>query len=162
MNTLTAWFYNDLQQVGVDFEDAAQVAVFDRNQTSSSQAAERSLIKYLGISTRHTIIDFGAGTGTFAIEAALAGAHVYAVDVSKAMLALAQKKADDANAVNIEFHHAGFLTYEHKAEPVDFVVTKAEKLGCGFASPNIFQDSCTSPSPRFLENGCIFTDGCHA
>lgn len=125
MNTLPAWFYNDLQQVGVDFEDIAQVAAFDRNQTSSTQEAEQALIKYLGISTGHTIIDFGAGTGTFAIQAALAGAYVYAVDVSKAMLALAQKKADDANAVNIEFHYAGFLTYEHKAEPVDFVVTKA-------------------------------------
>lgn len=125
MNVLPAWFYNNLQQVGVDFEDIAQVAAFDRNQRSSSQEAERSLIEYLGISTGHTVIDFGAGSGTFAIEAALAGAHVYAVDVSNAMLALAGQKAHNANAVNIEFHHAGFLTYEHKAEPVDFVVTKA-------------------------------------
>jgi glyceraldehyde-3-phosphate dehydrogenase/erythrose-4-phosphate dehydrogenase len=36
MNALPAWFYNELQQVGVDFEDTAQVAVFDRNQTSST------------------------------------------------------------------------------------------------------------------------------
>lgn len=125
MNALPAWFYNELQQVGVDFEDTTQVAVFDRNQTSSTIEAERSLIKYLGISPGHTVIDIGAGTGTFAIQAALAGADVYAVDVSQAMLAYAQQKAHNANAVNIEFHHAGFLTYEHKAELVDFVVTKA-------------------------------------
>lgn len=125
MNTLPAWFYNDLQQVGVDFDDTAQVAAFDRNQTSSTQEAEQALVKYLGISTGHTVIDFGAGTGTFAIQAALADAYVYAVDVSKTMLALAQKKAYDANAKSIEFHHSGFLTYKHKAKLVDFVVTKA-------------------------------------
>jgi ubiquinone/menaquinone biosynthesis C-methylase UbiE len=125
MNTLPAWFYNDLQQVGVDFEDTAQVAAFDRNQKSSTVEAEQGLIKYLGICAGHTVIDFGAGTGTFAIEAALAGAYVYAVDVSNAMLALAGQKAHNANVDNIDFHHAGFLTYEHKAEPVDFVVTKA-------------------------------------
>jgi ubiquinone/menaquinone biosynthesis C-methylase UbiE len=125
MLSLPAWFYDELQQVGVDFEDAAQVAAFDRNQKSSTIAAERSLVERLGISAGHSVIDIGAGTGTFAIQAALAGARVYAIDVSKAMLALAQKKACNANAVNIEFHDGGFLTYEHKAEPVDFVVTKS-------------------------------------
>lgn len=125
MNPLPAWFYNELQQVGVDFENTTQVAAFDRNQTSSTVEAERSLVKRLGITAGHNVIDIGAGTGTFAIQAALAGACVCAVDVSKAMLAYAQQKARNINAANIEFHNAGFLTYEHKAEPVDFVVTKA-------------------------------------
>lgn len=125
MNALPAWFYDELQQVGVDFEDTAQVAVFDRNQTSSSVEAERSLVERLGIAAGSSVVDIGAGTGTFAIQAALAGARVYAVDVSQLMLASAEQKACNANARNIEFHHAGFLTYEHKAEPVDFVVTKA-------------------------------------
>ncbi len=35
-------FYNELQQIGVDFEDTAQVEAFDRNQKSSSPEAERS------------------------------------------------------------------------------------------------------------------------
>ncbi len=70
------------------------------------------------------MIEIGTGTGNFAVEAALAGARLYAVDVSEAMLSYARQKATAANAMNIEFYHAGFLTYEHTAEPVDFIVTK--------------------------------------
>jgi len=124
MTELTAWFYNELQQVGVDFEDTAQVEAYDRNQRSSAEA-ERALIDRLGISQGHTVIDLGTGTGTFAIQAALSGAHVQAVDVSPAMLAYAQQKARAAGAKNIQFHHSGFLTYEHRANLADFIVTKA-------------------------------------
>lgn len=125
MSALPRWFYDELQQTGVDFEDAAQVEVYDRNQRSSSEQAEQALIEQLGISAGHTVIDLGAGTGTFAIQACKAGAYVHAVDVSPTMLAYAQKKARAANAETIEFHHAGFLTYEHQGNPVDFIVTKA-------------------------------------
>jgi ubiquinone/menaquinone biosynthesis C-methylase UbiE len=125
MSIIPAWFYDELKQIGTDFEDSSQVAAFDRNQKSSTPEAEQALVKRLGISKGHTLIDFGAGTGTFAIQAALAGARVYAVDVSKAMLAYAQQKANDANAIAIEFHHSGFLTYEHKSDRVDFIVTKS-------------------------------------
>lgn len=125
MSALPRWFYDELQQTGVDFEDAAKVEVYDRNQRSSSEQAEQALIEQLGISAGHTVIDLGAGTGTFAIQACKAGAYVHAVDVSPTMLAYAQKKARAANAETIEFHHAGFLTYEHQGNPVDFIVTKA-------------------------------------
>lgn len=123
MTELTAWFYNELQQVGVDFEDKAQVEAYDRNQRSSAEA-EQALIDRLGISQGHIVIDLGTGTGTFAIQAALSGAHVQAVDVSSVMLAYAQQKARSAGAKNIQFHHSGFLTYEH-TNPADFIVTKA-------------------------------------
>ena len=124
MTVLPKWFYDEFQQSGVDFEDTAQVEAFDRNQRSSSEQAEQALIEWLGISAGHTVIDLGAGTGTFAIQAGKAGAYVHAVDVSPTMLAYAQKKARAANAENVEFHHAGFLTYEHQGNPVDFIVTK--------------------------------------
>jgi putative AdoMet-dependent methyltransferase len=125
MSALPRWFYNEFDQSGVDFEDTAQVELYDRNQRSSSEEAEQALIEQLGISAGHTVIDLGAGTGTFAIQACQVGAYVQAVDVSSTMLAYAKKKARAANAENIEFHHAGFLTYEHRGDPVDFIVTKA-------------------------------------
>ncbi len=125
MSALPRWFYDELQQTGVDFEDAAQVEVYDRNQRSSSEQAEQALIEQLAISAGHSVIDLGAGTGTFAIQACKVGASVHAVDVSPTMLAYAQKKAGAANVQNIEFHHAGFLTYEHQGNPVDFIVTKS-------------------------------------
>lgn len=37
----------------------------------------------LGIAAEQTVIDFGAGTGNFAIQAALTGASVHAADISQ-------------------------------------------------------------------------------
>lgn len=109
---------------GVDFEDAAQVEAYDRNQTSSTPEKEQALVTRLGISSGHTVIDLGAGTATFAIQASLAGASVHAVDVSQAMLTYAQSKAQKAGATSIKFNQSGFLTYEHQDGFADFVVTK--------------------------------------
>lgn len=125
MTTFPAWYYDELKQVGLDFNDVAQVEAYDRNQTSSTAEVEQALVAQLKISPGHIIVDLGAGTGTFAIQAALAGAYVHAVDISETMLTYARDKAHRFGATNIEFHHAGFLTYEHKAEPADFVVTKS-------------------------------------
>ncbi|MBD3883777.1 methyltransferase domain-containing protein [Phormidium tenue FACHB-886] len=125
MNTAQpAWLYDEFQQVGVDFTDVAQVAAFDCNQRSSSVEAEQRLVTQLGIAAGHVVVDLGCGTGTFVIQAALAGASVQAVDVSLAMLTYAQQKAAQANVPQLQFHHAGFLTYEHPPNSADFVVTK--------------------------------------
>ena len=83
MTVLPRWFYNEFQQSGVDFEDTARVEAYDHNQRSSSEEAERELVERLGISAGHTVIDLGAGTGTFAIQASKAGARVHAVDVKE-------------------------------------------------------------------------------
>ena len=125
MSNNPAWFYNDLQQVGVDFEDLTQVAAYDRNQTSNTPEACQELIKQLGITAGHNVIELGTGTGTFAIQAALIGAKVDAVDVSQAMLTYAKQKANKAGVESIKFHHAGFLTYNHQGNLADFIVTKA-------------------------------------
>ncbi|MBW4668264.1 MAG: methyltransferase domain-containing protein [Cyanomargarita calcarea GSE-NOS-MK-12-04C] len=79
-----------MKQVGVDFDDPVQVEAYDRKQTSNTPEANQALIQRLGISKKHRVIDIGTGTGTFAIIAALNGAHVYAVDVSHAMLSYAE------------------------------------------------------------------------
>jgi putative AdoMet-dependent methyltransferase len=123
--TYPAWYYNEFQQIGTDFTEQALVENYDRYQTSASIAAERELIDRLGITAGDSVIDFGCGTGTFAIQAASIGAFVYAVDVSQTMLAYAQHKAKVANVEKtIEFHHSGFLTYQHGAKSVDWIVTK--------------------------------------
>ncbi|MBD2430218.1 MULTISPECIES: class I SAM-dependent methyltransferase [Fischerella] len=125
MTSFPRWYFNEYKMAGVDFEDTAQVAAFDRNQLSSTPAKEQALVQRLGISSGHTVIDLGAGTGTFAIQAALYGASVDAVDVSQSMLAYAHSKAQKIGATNIKFHQASFLTYEHNDTLADFVITKA-------------------------------------
>ena len=119
-----AWLYDEFKKVGVDFEDLARVETYDRNQTVSTPEKEKALVARLGIAPGQTVIDLGAGTGTFAIQAALAGASVYAVDVSNVMLTYAQNKAQKMGTSSIAFHRAGFLTYEHPGSPANIVVTK--------------------------------------
>lgn len=122
--TFPAWYFDESDMAGVNFEDTAQVEVYDRNQTASTPEKEQALVTRLGISAKHTVIDLGAGTGNFAIQAALAGASVHAVDISQAMITYAQSKAQKVGVTTIEFHQAGFLSYEHQDKPADFVVTK--------------------------------------
>lgn len=83
---LPTWYFDEFNMAGVDFEDVTQVEAYDRNQTVSTPEKEQALVARLGIVPKQTVIDLGAGTGTFAIQAALAGALVHAVDVSQAML----------------------------------------------------------------------------
>lgn len=124
MTSFPAWYFDESKMAGVDFADAAQVEVYDRNQTLSTPEEEQALVTRLGISQQHSVIDLGAGTGNFAIQAALTGASVHAVDISQTMLTCAQSKARKIGTTNIEFHQAGFLTYKHQDKLADFVVSK--------------------------------------
>jgi putative AdoMet-dependent methyltransferase len=124
MSKFPRWYYNELAQVGVDFENQAEVEAYDRNQPSNSAEESLELIQALGIQPSHIVIEFGTATGTFALGAAKHCRHVHAVDVSKAMLEYAQKKAMTQHIHNISFHHGGFLSYLHEGERADFIITK--------------------------------------
>ena len=63
---LPAWYFDEFNMAGVDFEDATQVEAYDRNQTSSTPDKEQALVNRLGIQPGQVVIDLGAGTGTFA------------------------------------------------------------------------------------------------
>jgi SAM-dependent methyltransferase len=65
----------------------------------------------------------GCGTGAFALHAAPYYRKIYAVDIARAMLGRARRKARKAGLTNIEFRRGGFLTYEHADDPVDAVVS---------------------------------------
>src|SRR6266567_1004359 len=123
MTAFPSWYYDDRQQVGVDFEDVAQVAAYDRDQ-GSNVTEEQVLLQRLNIQPGARVVDLGAGTASFAIAAAQAGAFVYVVDVSRSMLAYAAQRAAALGVSTIEFHHGGFLTYEHAAAPVDAIITR--------------------------------------
>lgn len=120
-----SWQYKEFQPVGRDYGRQSEVDVYDSSHADFRDIKEEShrVLETLGIESGNHIIDFGSGTGTFAIEAAKKGAHVCAVDVSEAMLALAKTKAEKEGVSGITFHHAGFLTYNHQDQPADAIVT---------------------------------------
>jgi cyclopropane fatty-acyl-phospholipid synthase-like methyltransferase len=63
--------------------------------------------------------------GAFVIPAARVCRKVFAVDISQAMLDRCAEKASAAGLRNIEVCCAGFLTYEHKKDPVDAIISVA-------------------------------------
>jgi ubiquinone/menaquinone biosynthesis C-methylase UbiE len=123
MTKLPGWLYDEMQQVGLDFEQAAAVESYDRDQ-GADPAAERALIARLGLGPGQVVVDLGCGTGSFALEAARRGLAVHAVDVSRAMLDRVAAKAEAEGLAKLSVHHAGFLTYRHVGAPPDAVVTR--------------------------------------
>jgi len=127
MTTRPDWFFDEMSHSGVDYNDPAQVEVYDRNHQRfrDYDKASQQIIDRLGLGPEHSVLDMGAGTGAFALYAARYCNAIYAVDVSEAMLAYCRQQAEQAGLANIVFCHGGFLTYEHQAEPVDAVISTA-------------------------------------
>lgn len=125
MQSHPSWQYDEFKPVGRDYGSQSEVDVYDSSHADfrDIKADSNRVLDTLGIKRGDTIIDFGSGTGTFAVEAAKREARVYAVDVSQAMLAQAKAKADQEGVSGIEFYHAGFLTYEHPEDSVDAIVS---------------------------------------
>ena len=116
------WYYDDLRQVGVDFDDAAAAAAYDDQQGNTLAAAE-ALIDRLGLGRDDEIADLGCGPGLFACSAARRCRKVHAVDVSAAMLGVARQRAQRMALANIVFHHAGFLGFHLPAGSLDLITT---------------------------------------
>ena len=79
------WYYNQRGRIGLD---TAVAAIYDRHDDSDIRA--RAALKMLGVEKGWRVADIGCGNGVLATEAALMGAEVDAVDISPAMLALAE------------------------------------------------------------------------
>ena len=119
------WQYDEMKQVGIDFTDLENIEYYDSNMQKIRDFKKEyeTIFNYIDISPEKTIIEFGTGTGEFALEAAKWCSKVYAVDISKTMLDVAKNKAKNRDIKNIEFCNAGFLTYEN-VEKVDAIVTQ--------------------------------------
>ena len=63
------WYYDEMKQTGLDFEDTDQVARYDARQASASRN-EQQLLERLGVAPGQGVVDLGCGTGSFAREAA--------------------------------------------------------------------------------------------
>jgi SAM-dependent methyltransferase len=70
------------------------------------------------------MIDFGAGTGTFALAAAPLCKRMIAVDISPAMVETMRTRLVEGAAANVECVQAGLLSYEHAGALVDFIYTR--------------------------------------
>lgn len=117
------WYLDELRHAGSEHIDAHYVSSYDR-KAAIDPSAEVAHLRSLGLNQSHTVVDFGAGTGTFALAVAPYCRRVVAVDVSGAMLSNLYEKAVRAGITNIDGINAGFLTYEHSGESADFVYSR--------------------------------------
>lgn len=120
---LCGWLLDEVANAGRENLDAGHAWHYDAKEDADA-VGELRVLERLGLDGQSELVDLGAGTGQFAIAAAAVCARVVAVDVSPVMLQPLYAKIDGANLANIEVAQAGFLTYEHRGRPVDFVYSR--------------------------------------
>ena len=104
------WYYNERRRIGLD---SAVASIYDRHDDSDVRA--RAALTMLGVQRGWRVADIGCGNGVLACEAALMGAEVEAIDISPAMLALAEIQARDRK-VAIRTQSAGLLSFTYQPE----------------------------------------------
>lgn len=119
-----AWMLDELAHAGPEHLDPAFVAGYDRKQGLPDPAGDLAVLRAHGMAPASTLVEFGAGTGRFALAAARQFRHVIAVDVSPAMLEVLRARASAAQLSNLDCVRAGFLSYRHAGPPADGVYTR--------------------------------------
>lgn len=112
------WYYTQRRRLGLD---SAVASIYDRHDDSDLRA--RAALSTLGLQPGWRVADIGCGNGTLAVEAALMGADVDAIDISPAMLALAEIQAGDRR-VAVRTQAAGLLSFAYKPDSYDLIVSE--------------------------------------
>jgi 2-polyprenyl-3-methyl-5-hydroxy-6-metoxy-1,4-benzoquinol methylase len=112
------WYYNERRRIGLD---SAVAAIYDHRDDRDLRA--RAALCMLGVKSGWRVADIGCGSGILACEAALMGADVDAIDISPAMLALAEIQARDRK-VAIRTQSAGLLSFDYQPDSYDLIVSE--------------------------------------
>ncbi len=119
-----SWLLVEADVAGREHADPEHARRYDAKMDSQA-AQEVALLEALGVAgADHVVVEFGTGTGQFAMAAAAAFGRVIAVDVSPVMLAQLKHKVAERRRGEISIVEAGFLTYEHSGDPVDAVYSR--------------------------------------
>jgi ubiquinone/menaquinone biosynthesis C-methylase UbiE len=120
---MKSWWLDESAHAGSEHLDPAYVAGYER-KAGFDPTEDLETLHRFGLGRDSTIIDFGAGTGTFAVAVAPLCARVIAVDVSPVMTAVLRDRVDRLGIANVTVVDGGFLSYDHHGEPVDYVYTR--------------------------------------
>ena len=125
MSTKPDWMWNEMQQVGTDYADVAEVAAYDQRMGTIRDVVgeNRQTLARLALPVGGRLLDIGCGTGRLVRAAAAQGLQAYAADVSAVMLAYLEGRAAEEGVKLAGLQHAGFLTMSFPAEHFDAVVS---------------------------------------
>lgn len=120
------WYYDEFKQIGVDYTDLKEVETYDLSMQKlrDIENEAKGILELLKIKNTDLVLEIGTGTGELALKLSGHCKKVVAIDVSRTMIYFAKTKAENQKKTNIEFHNAGFLTYENHDEPFDVIVTQ--------------------------------------
>ena len=119
-----SWWPDEKDHAGREHFDEQHARRYDAKMDAGA-AEEVAQLQAAGSLTRNSlVVEFGTGTGQFALAAASVCERVVAVDVSPVMLARLTEKLEAGEASNVEVVEAGFLTYRHGGPPADVVYTR--------------------------------------
>jgi SAM-dependent methyltransferase len=138
------WWLDELAHAGREHLDAEYVAGYEV-KAGFDPSADIDVLRRNGLNTASTIVDLGAGTGRFTVEAAPQCGRVIAVDVSPAMVAVLRERVAHLGLHNVTVVEAGFLTYEHTGAGPSLVVFSRNALR---RSPISGRESRWRASPR--------------
>jgi ubiquinone/menaquinone biosynthesis C-methylase UbiE len=113
------WIIDELAHAGAEHLDPAFVAGYDRKQGNPDPADALAAFESHGLGPDSTVIDFGAGTGQFALAAARRFGQVTALDISPVMVEVLRERG--AGLPNLRVQRAGFLSYQHEGALADGV-----------------------------------------
>ncbi len=115
-----SWQWDEMQQVGTDYADVAEVERYERRMGMFRDLAaeDAAILSLLSLPEGAHILEIGTGTGHFARAAAQAGYRVTALDISPIMLQYAAGRAEAEGLADIKLKHGGFLTFT--APPASF------------------------------------------
>jgi SAM-dependent methyltransferase len=120
---MSGWWLDERAHAGDEHLDATYVSGYDR-KSGYDPAEDVEALRRHGLGPGSSVIDLGAGTGVFAGAVAPWCGQVVAVDVSPAMVAALRDRVAAQGPANLRVVEAGFLSYEHDGDPVDFVFTR--------------------------------------
>lgn len=118
-----SWVFDELGHAGAEHLDPAYIATYDR-KAQVDPIDDLARLGALGLDRTSTVVDLGAGTGSFALAVAPLCRRVVAVDVSAPMLKLLHGRSRERGLKNLEPVQGGFLTYQHQGSPADFVYSR--------------------------------------
>lgn len=126
MSQNPGWYYDEFKQIGVDYTDLKEVETYDLSMQKlrDIENEAKGILELLKIKNTDLVLEIGTGTGELALKLSGHCKKVVAIDVSRTMIYFAKTKAENQKKTNIEFHNAGFLTYENHDEPFDVIVTQ--------------------------------------
>src|SRR5215470_10158827 len=112
------WYSNERRRIGLE---PAIASIYGQNDDNDLRA--RAALALLGVKAGWRVADIGCGNGVLATEAALIGAEVDAIDISPAMLALAEVYARDRRAP-VRTQSAGLLSFAYQPNSYDLIVSE--------------------------------------